>query len=184
MLLSSLASTIAAVIISTPLLVKSLGTTCTAPLGAGTAAAADPFWMQSIKHQGIAAFNPNPSTYQVFRNVMDFGAKGDGVTDDTAAINAAITAGNRCGGGSCPSSTTTPAVVFFPRGTYLVSHSIVAYYYTQLIGDAKSPPTLLAAASFTDIAVIDVDPYTPGGGGAQWYTNQNNFFRSVRNFGN
>lgn len=28
----------------------------------------------------------------------------------------------------------------------------------------------------------DADPYIPGGGGAQWYVNQNNFFRSVRNF--
>ncbi|KAJ6479946.1 exo-beta-1,3-glucanase [Mycena vitilis] len=181
MLFSYFASTIVA-IIGSATLANSLGTSCTTPLGAGTAAATDPFWMQNIKHQGIAAFNPNPSSYQVFRNVKDFGAKGDGVTDDTAAINAAITGGSRCGGGSCASSTVTPAVVFFPSGTYLVSNSIVPYYYTQLIGDARHPPTLLAAASFTDLAVIDADPYIPGGGGAQWYTNQNNFFRSVRNF--
>ncbi|KAF7338693.1 Exo-beta-1,3-glucanase [Mycena venus] len=181
MLFSYFASAIAAVI-SSATLVNSLGTSCSTPLGAGTAAATDPFWMQNIKHQGIAAFNPSPSSYQVFRNVKDFGARGDGVTDDTAAINAAITAGSRCGGGSCGSSTVSPAVVYFPSGTYLVSHSIIAYYYTQLIGDARHPPTLLAAASFSDIAVIDVDPYIPGGNGAQWYTNQNNFFRSVRNF--
>ncbi|KAJ6608596.1 exo-beta-1,3-glucanase [Mycena sp. CBHHK59/15] len=165
-------------------LVASLGTSCSAPLASGTAATTDPFWMQNIKHQGIAAFNPSPSTYQVFRNVQSFGAKGDGVTDDTAAINAAITFGSRCGGGAgvCNSSTVTPAVVYFPKGTYLVSGAIVPYYYTQLIGDATSPPTLLAAASFTAFAVIDADPYIPGGGGAQYYTNQNNFFRSVRNF--
>jgi glucan 1,3-beta-glucosidase len=28
----------------------------------------------------------------------------------------------------------------------------------------------------------DVDPYTENGNGAQWFKNQNNFFRSIRNF--
>ncbi|KAF9483862.1 exo-beta-1,3-glucanase [Pholiota conissans] len=162
--------------------VAGIGTSCTAPLGAGTAAASDPFWLQNIKHQGLSAFNANPSSYQVFRNVKDFGAKGDGVTDDTAAINAAITAGNRCGNGSCPSSTLTPAVIFFPQGTYVVSAPIIAYYYSQLIGDARQPPTLLATTGFSGMAVIDADPYIIGGGGSQFYVNQNNFFRSVRNF--
>ncbi|KAI8998466.1 exo-beta-1,3-glucanase [Trametes punicea] len=162
--------------------VVALGSSCTSPLGPGTAAPGDPFWMQNIKHQGISAFNSNPASYQVFRNVKDFGAKGDGVTDDTAAINNAISSGNRCGGGTCDSSTTTPAVVYFPAGTYKVSTPIIAYYYTQLIGDARNPPTLLADAGFTGMAVIDADPYIPNGGGAQWYVNQNNFYRTVRNF--
>jgi glucan 1,3-beta-glucosidase len=30
--------------------------------------------------------------------------------------------------------------------------------------------------------VLDTDPYIPGGDGKQWYTNQNNFFRQIRNF--
>jgi glucan 1,3-beta-glucosidase len=38
--------------------------------------AATPYWLETIKHQGIAAFNANPSSYQVFRNVKSFGAKG------------------------------------------------------------------------------------------------------------
>ena len=46
--------------------------------------------------------------------------------------------------------------------TSLVSQPIVAWYYTQLIGDARNPPTLLAAANFVGIAVIDADPYIPG----------------------
>ncbi|KAJ7632169.1 exo-beta-1,3-glucanase [Roridomyces roridus] len=161
-----------------------LGTSCSAPLGAGTAAPSDPFWLQNIKHQGLSAFNPTPSSYQVYRNVKDFGAVGDGVHDDTAAINAAISLGDRCFGAQngCNSSTIAPAVVFFPKGTYLISTSIIALYYTQLIGDANAPPTILATAGFTGDALIDADPYIPGGGGAQYYTNQNNFFRSVRNF--
>jgi len=34
------------------------------------------YWLEGIKHQGVAAFNPSPATYQIFRNVKDFGAKG------------------------------------------------------------------------------------------------------------
>lgn len=47
----------------------------------------------------------------------------DGVTDDTAAINAAITDQSRCGEG-CASSTLSPAIVFFPSGNYYVSGSM------------------------------------------------------------
>jgi glucan 1,3-beta-glucosidase len=49
-----------------------------------------------------------------------------------------------------------------------------------MIGDALNLPVLKAVSSFTGIAVIDSDPYTNTG--TNWYTNTNNFFRSVRNF--
>ncbi|KAL4069050.1 glycoside hydrolase family 55 protein, partial [Scleroderma citrinum] len=158
--------------------VSSLSSPCPTSL---MASSGDPYWLEAIKHQGTSAFNPNPSSYQVFRNVKDFGAKGDGVTDDTVAINTAMSSGGRCGGGTCESSTVTPAIVYFPEGTYLVSSAINMYYYTQMIGNPKNPPTLLASSSFSGFAVIDADPYIPNGYGAQWYTNQNNFLRSVRN---
>jgi len=38
--------------------------------------------------------------------------------------------------------------------TYVVSAPIIAYYYTQMIGDAKKPPTLRAGSNFSGIAVI------------------------------
>jgi Pectate lyase superfamily protein len=49
------------------------------------------------------------------RNVKDFGAAGNGVVDDLAAINNAIAAAKADGGG----------VVFFPRGVYRVTNTIV-----------------------------------------------------------
>jgi glucan 1,3-beta-glucosidase len=48
------------------------------------------------------------------------------------------------------------------------------------VGDALSLPVLKASASFQRIAVIDADPCADGG--INWYTNQNDFFRQVRNF--
>lgn len=42
----------------------------------GTTGAASSFWMSSISRQGTVAFGT--SGYKVFRNVMDYGAKGDG----------------------------------------------------------------------------------------------------------
>ena len=50
-------------------LVAGLGSTCSTPLGAGTSGPNEPFWMETIKHQGKAPFNPNPNGYKVFRNV-------------------------------------------------------------------------------------------------------------------
>ncbi|KAJ3169315.1 hypothetical protein HK101_011499 [Irineochytrium annulatum] len=147
-------------------------------------------WMLGVKHQGISPFNGD-SSYKVFRNVKDYGAVGDGVHDDTAAIQAAITAGNRCGANcNAGSSTLTPALVFFPAGVYLISSPIVQYYYTQLVGDATHPPTLKASSAWTPngknyvgiYAMVDSDPYVPNGNGANWYQNQNNFFRQIRNF--
>ncbi|CAG8893629.1 unnamed protein product [Penicillium egyptiacum] len=139
--------------------------------------AASSYWVANVERQGIVPFAKN-ADYKIFRNVKDYGAKGDGSTDDTAAINKAISSGGRCGKG-CDSSTTTPAIVYFPPGTYVVSKPIVQYYYTQIVGDAVELPIIKASAKFAGMAVIDADPYEDDG--ANWYTNQNNFFRAIRN---
>lgn len=56
-------------------------------------------------------------------NVKNFGAKGDGVTDDTAAIKKALAkAGN----------------IYFPNGTYLVSEELVPYNWTTLNGETEN----------------------------------------------
>lgn len=136
------------------------------------------YWLSTIKRQGTVGFS-NSADYKIYRNVKDFGAKGDGTTDDTSAINDAISSGNRCGQG-CDSSTVTPALVYFPPGTYIVSKPIIQLYYTQLVGDAISLPVVKGAPGFAGMALIDADPYDDKG--ANWYTNQNNFFRQIRNF--
>lgn len=156
---------------------QALAAPAPAPQASAPAAAAGGFWMASIQRQGTAAFGD--SGYQVFRNVKDFGAVGDGSTDDTDAINTAISTGSRCAEG-CDSSTITPALVYFPAGTYVVSKPIIQLYYTQFVGDATNPPTLKAAAGFEGMAVIDADPYDDTGN--NFWVNQNNFFRQVRNF--
>lgn len=56
-------------------------------------------------------------------SVKDFGAKGDGATDDTAAIQAALEAAPDHGG-----------VVFFPAGTYRVTSTLTIPSVTDLSG--------------------------------------------------
>jgi hypothetical protein len=100
---------------------------------------------------------------------------------DTIAINNAVSDGDRCGL-ACGSTTVTPAIVFFPPGTYMISSPIIQYYFTQFIGDPTDLPTIKGMATFQGIALIDTDVYIPGGNGTEWYINQNQFFRQIRNF--
>ena len=91
--------------------------------------------------------------------------------------------GNRCKPGSCASSTLTPAVIYFPAGTYLLSSSIIMNYYTQMIGNPNSIPVLKATANFNGLGLIDGDRYEPGNAaGVLQFGSTNVFFRQIRNF--
>jgi hypothetical protein len=59
-------------------------------------------------------------------NVKSYGAIGDGTTNDTAAINAAITAAG------------TNGTVFFPKGTYLVTSTLQMLTGQCFLGDGGS----------------------------------------------
>jgi len=60
-------------------------------------------------------------------NVRDFGARGTGKHDDTAAIQAALAKAKENGGG----------VVYFPRGRYLLTEGIELPPRTQLCGERR-----------------------------------------------
>ncbi|KZL70356.1 exo-beta-D-glucanase, partial [Colletotrichum tofieldiae] len=134
------------------------------------------YWMESIARKGAVPWGEDHS-YAVFRNVLDYGAAGNGVTDDTAANKRAMDDGRRCGE-KCNESTVKNAIVYFPPGTYLISSSV--------IGDAIDRPLLVASKSLIGLGVLSTDEYTGGGTGPdghdqQWYVNTANFYRQIRN---
>ncbi len=66
-------------------------------------------------------------------SVKDFGAVGDGVTDDTTAIQAAIN-----------SMSSTGGRVFFPSGTYLVNSGITLKTRVTLEGADRNSTIIKA----------------------------------------
>lgn len=98
---------------------------------------------------------------------QDYGAAGDGVTDDTAALNAALAALNTAGGGT----------LFMPAGTrYLVSGTISVPPFVFLQGPVQvslnlgalptTMPRILASASWapsSTAGIVAFQSKTPGG---------------------
>lgn len=157
------------------------------PLGAVSKSA-------NLGNRGTDLFLQQPlagTGYQSYRDVTDFGADSSGESDATEAINAAVSSWNydsagsgaqtRCGK-ECGNTFTQGAIIYFPRGTYKICSPVIQLYYTQFIGDVNDPPTIKGCDKFQGIALFDTDPYIPGASGAQWYVNQNQFFRQIRNF--
>jgi VCBS repeat-containing protein len=69
-------------------------------------------------------------------NVKNYGAKGDGITDDTAAINAARAAADN----------TPWATVYLPKGSYAINDSLFpGWDQVRWLGDGKDITTIKAA---------------------------------------
>jgi hypothetical protein len=76
-----------------------------------------------------ATATPIPFPASFMKSVKDYGAKGDGVSDDTAAIQAALNDGRVDAGGNPLYSPPDqyngrPKALFFPTGTYRVSKTL------------------------------------------------------------
>lgn len=64
----------------------------------------------------------------------------------------------------------------------MISTPIIQYYYTQFVGNPTSKPVIRSTLNITGIALFDSDFYIPGDNGGEWYINQSNFYRQIRNF--
>lgn len=85
-------------------------------------------------------------------DVKDYGAIGDGTTDDTAAVQAALAALPSSGG-----------IVFLPPGSYLISQSLVLHAGTVLMGSGMYV-TILRAANALDTYIVTNYAQTVSGG--------------------
>ncbi len=84
-----------------------------------------------------AASNVEPG---VPRNVKDFGARGDGTTDDTAAIQSAIDTVGAAGGGT----------ILFPEGDYKITDTLfIRYSSVTLKGDSEGSAAIVAGSDFS-----------------------------------
>ena len=106
---------------------------------------------------GPTASDPVTRTLQAvlddYACVKDFGATGDGLTDDTAAINRALYQLY------CRDvNTQVRRSLFFPAGTYKITSELLIPPYARLIGEgASSSIILLATTATSDYAARTVD---------------------------
>lgn len=102
-------------------------------------------------------------------SVFDFGALGDGVADDTAAIQAAVDAVTAAGGG----------ILFFPAGQYLITtHILIAAPNVLLVGEGAGATIIRQTTATADgLSFIYPVPFSlpsggnpPSGGGVLFLT--------------
>lgn len=120
---------------------------------------------------GATSGNPVTQSIQArldsYAIVTDFGATGDGVTDDTAAINRALYQ-LYCR----QTNTQIRRSLFFPAGTYLVTGTILVPPFAQLYGEG-------ADSSIISFQVNDWVTLTPYASGVMvYYTVNGNYYRS------
>lgn len=83
-----------------------------------------------------------------FASVRDFGAMGDGVTDDTQAINRALYQ-LYCR----ESNTAVRRTLYFPAGTYVITESVVIPTFAKLVGEGADC-TIIQLAESLDVSSL------------------------------
>jgi hypothetical protein len=85
--------------------------------------------LQTATKQYVDAVNTNVTAVRTaLHSVKDFGAVGDGVSDDTVAITALCNTINSAGGG----------IIYFPTGTYKLTNYVLVYPNMTFRGDGPS----------------------------------------------
>jgi hypothetical protein len=108
-------------------------------------------WLMNVPGQGLA-FLPFVETGGAgVHNVRDAGATGDGATDDTAAIQAAIGAAEAAGGGT----------VYFPPGDYRVTGLTVTGNSVTLLGAGMWAARIAMAGAAGDTLTIGTTAFKP-----------------------
>ena len=119
-----------------------------------------------LKKNSATAYDTVWSDDPVF-NVKDYGATGNGSTDDTSAINTAFTALNAL------AANGHRGVLYFPRGVYVVSSALTfavgtgdAIYFNKggftLRGDGPGVSTLKFTATATGVTISVPAPQQQG----------------------
>lgn len=88
---------------------------------------------------------PSAPAHKVkWESVKDHGAVGNGSTDDTAAVAAAVTAAHAAG-----------AAIYFPEGSYLVTSFPALNSYDVVVGDGSDLSTIIYQGSSTLISLTN-----------------------------
>lgn len=92
-------------------------------------------WRTVSTEIASATSRPLGSKLNDIVSVKDFGAVGDGITDDAPAINAAIAELFYSEGTFTPANYQTRVLLYFPAGIYKISIPLLLYPYVGFIGD-------------------------------------------------
>lgn len=141
--------------------------------GAGTA----PTWTGYLNPGASAVTRTWNAKASDFLSVKDFGAVGDGVTDDTAAITAAISAMPIIGGG-----------LYFPSGRYLVSSVTFNKpglyfgdgYASVIVTSSATLDVVTVSAEFAELTHLRFEASVTRSAGAYVYASGNRL--TIRSF--